>query len=211
MASLSSKSGFTLIEIVVAMFIAGVLCASTVILWNVTGQFYFHSSLSQKTIFALNSQTERLTSLYRWCDLYAHTTHSSDNISYRSGYVTTCNYSFFKINPADFTQWEDVYYDSTNGYDAVYIDKNKNVIGKLYWTEQTVSDCGMCSTTAGNCGSSGDEFGIYSGLKTSDALCLTVNLDYPYRWDNDSLSLKEDSALWPLRTLRVKTIVATKQ
>ncbi|QWR77230.1 type II secretion system protein [Candidatus Magnetomonas plexicatena] len=211
MTPLFRKSGFTLVEIVVAMFIAGVLCAATVKLWDVTGLLYFHSSLKQKAIFALNSQTERLTSLYRWCDLYSHITHSSDNISYRSGYVTTCNYDFFKTNAADFTQWEDVYYDSGNDYDAVYVDKNRNVVGKLYWTQQSVYDCGMCSTNGGTCSGSGDDFGTYSGFKTSEAVCLTINLDYPYRWDNNTLSIKEDSAMLPHRTIKVMTIVATKQ
>ena len=211
MATLSRSLGFTLVEIITAMFIAGVLCAATVTLWDVTGQLYFQNSLKQKAIFALNSQTERLTSLYRWCDLYAHIIHSSDNTSYRSGYVTTCNYDFFKTNPVDFTNWEDVYYDSANDYDAVYIDKSKNVVGKFYWKEQSVYDCGMCSSESGTCSGSGDEFGTYSGLKTSEAVCLTINLEYPYRWDNDTLSIKEDSAMSPVRTIKVKTIVATKQ
>jgi prepilin-type N-terminal cleavage/methylation domain-containing protein len=214
MANLSSKAGFTLIEIVVAMFLAGILSAGTIVLWDIVGQFYFQTSLKQKAVFALNSQTERLTSLYRWCDLYTHTTHTG-NLYLKTGYVTTCANSFLKTSASDFSHWEDVYYNAAESYNTVYIDKSKNVVGKLYWKEQTVYGGGMCSTGS----SSGDsEFGgstasssDCSALAASEAVCLTINLEYPYRWDNVTPAMTEDSALGPVRTIKVKTIVATKK
>lgn len=179
-------NGFTLIEVLVGIILVSILLAGVVSAWNLVSSMYFDLALKQKAVIALNSQTERLTALYRWCNGFASSAVSG---YYSASGMTICTtQSFIAVSSSgDTTDWEKVFYANNANY--VFIDRPRNIAAQFWWTPST-----SCSSnlTGGN-----------------DAVCLQIFLQYPYRWNGTTAVM--DSNLGPLQTLTVQTITALPQ
>ena len=184
-------------------------------------------ALKQKSIFVLNSQTERLESLYRLCS-------SSTSFYHSNGMYCTetppaigiyiCKYSTLTPPPTGCVKdysgndswfvvsafssdtkipWEEVFYDSANNKNYVYIDRPKGIVGELQWKEQPVGSagCNMCDSSSPNQADC-------NALDTSTgAVCLDVTLTYPKRWSANT-AVDDSDKLGPQQSITVRTIVA---
>lgn len=204
---LFNLNAFTLIEVIVAMFIVSILLLGVITTLDVVDKMYFNIFLKQRAIYTLNSQTERLTSLYRWCspNIFEPPADNDGNIIYTSSAFanaagcSTNNNSFIISNIAGFNSWEAVYYNNISNYNAVFIDKDKQIAAKLWWNKVTVNQCGLCNNEIG-----------CTNLATSDAICLIIHLRYPYRWTANGIIIDTNLDSQP-KDITIQTIVARNQ
>lgn len=188
----NNHRGFTLIEVLVGIILVSILLAGVISAWNLVSNRNFDLALKQKAIIALNSQTERLTALYRWCEGFSASSYTSS-----SGSCTNTNFiaDNARFNTNSYNDWGKVLYNSYDNLNYVFIDRPRNIVAQLWWSEKTVNDCGLCST--GNSCESIDQ---------TNAVCLQISLTYPYRWNGNAPVT--DSNLGYPQLLSVQTISA---
>ncbi|MBF0458761.1 MAG: type II secretion system protein [Nitrospirae bacterium] len=188
----NNHRGFTLIEVLVGIILVSILLAGVISAWNLVSNRNFDLALKQKAIIALNSQTERLTALYRWCNGFSPSYYTSSYGSCtNSGFIVDST----SFNTNDYDDWGKVLYNSSDGLNYVFIDRPRNIVAQLWWSAKTVKDCGLCSAST-SCES----------IDQTNAVCLQISLTYPYRW-NGKAPVTDSNLGYP-QLLSVQTISA---
>ncbi|MDP7054754.1 MAG: hypothetical protein QGI61_11365, partial [Alphaproteobacteria bacterium] len=82
--SAPTEVGMTLIEVLVGIVMTAILVLGLTGVWTTVGSEFLFLTVKQKTIFVLNGEMERLTSLFRYTDFtlngdYGQVTYSSNS------------------------------------------------------------------------------------------------------------------------------------
>ncbi|MBF0180578.1 MAG: prepilin-type N-terminal cleavage/methylation domain-containing protein [Magnetococcales bacterium] len=177
-------SGFTLIELMVAIVLTALLVAGLTGLWGMVNEQFFQHMLRQKAVFTLHGHMERLVALYRY------TAFLGDGTIHLSGFTGTTNLihktgvgendasnafvtglvdyktSNTAVKKSEFELGQVLFVANAN-LDVVWLDRDLDVTAKMYWNLDKI-------VTALSC---------YSG---SACYRLTLWLEFPFRFVEDA-------------------------
>lgn len=209
-------AGFTLLEIMVAMVLAGVLAVGMQNLYAMLGEEVQEFNLRQKAVFVLNGEMEKLYSIF----------HSIDNSTVVGNAVLVADAGYTGVFPphifsgggtnhqilddtpannfvitstAVFTQETNeqpdneasiLYYTDTGGQprNAVWLDFEKKITARVSWIATPVPDSGSTACYG-------------------DCYLITLYLDYPFRYVTDPAVDPLSSMGGRVNTLVLRTIV----
>ena len=214
------QRGFSLLEVMFASTILSVIVLGVGGFWYAANAHVADLVLKQEAIFVLNAEVERLTALYVFTGFATDSTNGpvtttgydglpalpstrlvypGDVTSFMGGgnnFVTTSAGNF--STGSEFLVWDKVDFLAPLTRVYVWIDKNRNLVGRLSWvaTDIVVSSCiqdADCSCQR------------FDNLSLNGGRCqrLDVYLEYPYRFVAPSTV----TAPAQLQTISVATIV----
>lgn len=217
----ANQRGFSLMEVMVASTILSIMILGMSSFWFSAAQRASDVVLRQKAIFVLNAEVERLTALYTWTAFGASNpngTQVSTGYTGASGIPTsrlvypanvgtlmpantdnfiTSTVATFQTG-SEFLVWLEANSPSTANRNYVWIDRGKNIVGRLSWvtTDIVVSSC--IAGTDCSCQQ-------FNNNATAGGRCraLDVYLEYPYRYNPSGPAI----APAKLETVSLKTIV----
>jgi prepilin-type N-terminal cleavage/methylation domain-containing protein len=188
--------GFTFIEIVVAMALASILMVGIVHVWSTVNGMYLRLVLRQRAVFALDSQTDRLTAVYRNCSGY----DGSDGSAGLHTGAEACTAAFVVTQAVNFTNGGvgvdegKVFYSSSNNTNDIFIDRQNMITARLSWRRN--ADSPACSALRPQL-----------DFSANGAVCLEVSITYPYRWNVTAGAGAQDDSLGAApETLTVLTV-----
>ena len=205
----SRASGFTLIEVLIAGVITSIMVLGLSTLWTVSAQQFLELTLRQKAIFVLDGNMSRLAAFYEWdADGYLGipTKIGTANIGIIYGDNGAVE-PFVTEVVADFEtdQWAVFYNDQAatgsiadNDENYVWIDQDRNIVGKLFWVEEPPPGPADVGHPFYNC----------SGAGLRSCREITLNIEFPYRWLGDGTVDTIDS--FRTQTIDLKTIVGLR-
>jgi hypothetical protein len=158
-------------------------------IWSTVNGMFLATTLKQRAVFALDSQTDRLTAIYRNCNGFDG---NSGRYTDAAGCTAAPAFAFVKTQAADFTNGvatdaEKVFYASANGYNDIFIDRQKLITARLSWRKNADSPA-CCSLIAGGAPCA-------TFFSANGAVCLEVSIKYPYRWNAAAGGSAKDDSL----------------
>jgi prepilin-type N-terminal cleavage/methylation domain-containing protein len=211
------QSGFSLLEVMFASTILSVIILGVGGFWYAANSHVADLVMKQKAIFVLNAEVERLTALYVFTGFATDPTNNpvsttgydgvgpSTRLVYPSdltslmgggGNFVTTSANAFSIG-SEFLIWDNLGFLPSLNRTYVWIDKNRNLVGRLSWvaTDITVPSC----IQAADCSCQ-----RYDNLSLNGGRCqsLDVYLEYPYRFATSGTV----TAPAQLQTISIKTI-----
>ncbi|MBT3196302.1 MAG: prepilin-type N-terminal cleavage/methylation domain-containing protein [Gammaproteobacteria bacterium] len=176
----TSPSGVTLIEVMVGIVLSAILVIGLSGLWSVVNHHFLGLTLKQKAIFVLHGEMERLAALYTWG---AHTAIATERalsacdsqpncrMYQKSGVPNGVVVTQSTVFESTGNQGAIFYYDADSTPDSgdenvVWIDRERNISGRLAWTEDGVAAAGGC---------------YLDSCKQ-----ITLYLDFPYRYNRSN-------------------------
>jgi prepilin-type N-terminal cleavage/methylation domain-containing protein len=214
------QSGFTLIEVMFASMILSVFVLGIGAFWYAASQRAADLVLKQKAIFVLNAEVERLTAIYVYtafgADLLAGavTTTGYDGLvaipttrliypnslsgSYASNNYLTTSAATFSTG-SEFLVWVQANFLSSLNRNYVWIDKNKNIVGRLSWVMANINVASCIQALDCSCQRYDND-----SLLPGHCQTLDVYLEYPYRFDAAAASVTPPAQL---QTISLRTIV----
>lgn len=190
-------AGFTLIEVMVGIVLAGILIAGLTSLWALVGEEFHRLTLRQKAVFALNGEMERLAVVYRLeTPLTQTVTFGAEsrliyNAAHATGAIVDTNNDFLV---------GEVFYHSAGGNgdrNLVWLDRAKNVVGNISWTAPNLQSVAVAESPVSQA----------QDCQATSCVLLTLYVEYPYRFD---LATRNLQAMTPVRTISLKTIMGRK-
>ncbi|MBV9785700.1 MAG: prepilin-type N-terminal cleavage/methylation domain-containing protein [Acidisphaera sp.] len=224
-AAEAAERGFTLVEVMAATAVLGILVLCLANLWEVMDRMSFDLLLRQKAVLVLNGEMERLAWLYDTTGFGAGTITQSTGYTAltnvtgsttRSVYATNSTGISAVSNSAATLQTMDsavwVYGSGTSSQNFVWLDSSRNLLARVSWIT-----CAVSAKTAQNCwGVSGNGPGppagstyiceAFSGSGNGTCMLLTLVLDYPWQ-----LSGNTPVAMAHQSTLTLNTIVGRRR
>jgi prepilin-type N-terminal cleavage/methylation domain-containing protein len=216
----AGQRGYTLMEVMIASVILSVFVLGMSGFWySAVGRAY-DLVLRQKAVFVLNAEMERISALYvytnfadcgTFCSSGPVTTNGYDGLASipstrfvypsdvsdytNSGDYVTTNANTFQSS--EFQVYLDSSFFSSNNRTYVWIDKSRNIVGRLSWTTSDV--------TAGSCGYNDCSCQKFDNSTSNGQRCqmLSVYLEYPYKFSTTGTVTAPAS----MQTLSLKTIV----
>jgi prepilin-type N-terminal cleavage/methylation domain-containing protein len=216
----SQQRGFSLLEVMFASTILSVIILGVGGFWYAANSHVADLVLKQKAIFVLNAEVERLTALYVFTGFATDPANGpvtttgydglpalptkrliypSDLTSFMgagNNFVTTSAGTF--PTGSEFLVWTNSNILPALNRTYVWIDKNRNLVGRLSWvaTDIVVSSC--IQTADCSCQR-------FDNLSLNGGRCqrLDVYLEYPYRFATSGTV----TAPTQLQTISVGTIV----
>ena len=212
------QRGFSLLEVMFASMILSVIILGVGGFWYAASSRVADLVLKQKAIFVLNAEVERLTALYVFTGLataatdnpvvttgydgvgpFTRLVYPSDLTSYMGGannFVTTSANTF--STGSEFLVWDNLGFISALNRTYVWIDKKRNLVGRLSWVDTPIN-IGSCIQNA-DCSCQ-----RFDNQSLSGGRCrrLDIYLEYPYRFAVSGTV----TAPAQLETISVKTIV----
>ena len=214
------QRGFSLLEVMFASTILSVIILGVGGFWYAANSHVADLVLKQKAIFVLNAEVERLTALYVFTGFATDPTNGpvtttgydglpaipSTRLVYPNdvtaimgggnNFITTAANTF--ATGSEFLVWDNLGFLSSLNRTYVWIDKNRNLVGRLSWvtTDITVASC--IQTADCSCQR-------FDNLSLNGGRCqrLDVYLEYPYRFATSGTI----TAPAQLQTISVGTIV----
>ena len=214
------QRGFSLLEVMFASTILSVIILGVGGFWYTANSRVADLVLKQKAIFVLNAEVERLTALYVFTAFATDPTNGpvtttpydglaalpvtrliypNDVTSFMgagNNFVTTSANTF--STGSEFLVWDNLGFSFPLNRTYVWIDKNRNLVGRLSWaaTDITVASC--IQTADCSCQK-------FDNSSANGGHCqrLDVYLEYPYRFANSGTV----TAPAQLETISIKTIV----
>jgi prepilin-type N-terminal cleavage/methylation domain-containing protein len=212
------QRGFSLIEVMFASMILSVFILGLGGFWYTASSHATDLVLKQKAIFVLNAEVERLSALYVFTGFAADATNGPlvtvgyDGLSTiptvrlvypstlgayaSSNYITTSAATF--STGSEFLVWQNTSFLPWLDRTYVWIDKSRNIVGRLSWVVANIN-VGSC---IGNTDCSCQRF---DNATATGGRCQTLDvyLEYPYRF----VSTGSVTAPAQLQTISLKTIV----
>lgn len=214
------QRGYMLMEVMIGSVILSILVLGMSGFWYTAVGHATELVLRQKAIFVANAEMERISSLYVYtnfancgffCSSGPVSTNGYDGLSTipatryvypsdvsdytNSGDFVTTNAATFQ--GSEFQVFLDSNFFSTNNRTYVWIDKSRNIVGRISWVTSAIT-AGSCSYN--DCSCEGfDNTGGTSCLK------LDVYLEYPYKFS--STGTITAPAATALKTISLRTIV----
>jgi prepilin-type N-terminal cleavage/methylation domain-containing protein len=219
-AGRACQRGYSLMEVMIASVILSIFVLGMSGFWySAVGRAY-DLVLRQKAVFVLNAEMERISALYVYTDFADCGFFCSDGPVSTTGYDGLSSIPSTRfVYPSDVSDYTNsgdfvtgnvntfqgsefqVYLDSSfwsfNNRTYVWIDKSRNIVGRLSWTTSNVN-AGSCSYSDCSC----QKFDNSSG-NGEHCLLLSVYLEYPYKFS----STGNITAPASMQTLSLKTIV----
>jgi prepilin-type N-terminal cleavage/methylation domain-containing protein len=211
------QRGFSLIEVMFASMILSVIILGVGGFWYAASSRVADLVLKQKAIYVLNAEVERLTALYVFTGL---ATHATDNPVTTTGYdgvgpftrlvypsdlttfmgagnnfVTTSANTF--ATGSEFLIWDNLGFLSALNRMYVWIDKSRNIVGRLSWVDTPIN-IGSCIQAADCSCQRFDNQDLTGGRCRR----LDIYLEYPYRFAISGTV----TAPAQLQTISIKTI-----
>lgn len=220
--SRSSNAGFTLVEVMAAGVVLGILALGLSQMWAVAGERSIDTTTRQKAVFVLNGQMERLSALYSVTALGSVTANDT------TGYGSPVDYpdarAIFRMNTNTFMEsgvdafvtdslatFEAsneafVFLDDQGGTAAdrnyVWIDQDRRILGRLSWAESDIPGAANGGGGGGGGGSlSGLCFDYAGGTGGDNCREITLILEFPFRLVNDVPTAGEALRIMPLKTI----------
>jgi prepilin-type N-terminal cleavage/methylation domain-containing protein len=208
------QRGFSLFEVMAASVVLSVFILGL-------GSLYYTASgrttdlvIRQKAVFVLNAEMERLSSIYAYTSFGVAGPAATDGydgllatrLTYPAtmvGYMGAGN-EFVEANAATFAAGSEFLVWRKSGAlpnldrSYVWIDKDRNVLGRLSWTATNIV-VNACWGDDDDCECLG-----YSGVQGSEDWCrvLELFLEYPYHYASGNVLAPTN-----LQTITLKTIV----
>lgn len=200
----ASERGFTLVEVMAATAVLGILVLCLADLWEVMDRMSFDLLLRQKAVLVLNGEMERLAWLYDTTGFGAGTITQSTGYTAltnipgsatRSVYATNStgisavSNSPASLQTADSTVW--VYGSGTSAQNFVWLDSSRSLLARVSWIT-----CAISASTPQTCwnvtgptgpappGSTYNCMGFSGTGTTGTCQLLTLVLDYPWLLSN---------------------------
>jgi prepilin-type N-terminal cleavage/methylation domain-containing protein len=211
------QRGFSLLEVMFASTILSIIILGVGGFWYAAQSRVADLVLKQKAIFVLNAEVERLTALYVFTGLPTHATYNpvtttgydgvgpSTRLVYPSdlttfmgagnNFVTTSANTF--ATDSEFLVWDNLGFSSSLNRMYVWIDKNRNIVGRLSWVDTPIN-IGSCIQLLDCSCQRFDNQSLDGGRCRS----LDIYLEYPYRF----AIAGSVAAPAQLKTISIKTI-----
>lgn len=183
---LTKRSGFTLLEILLAMILSGFLALALTKAWDLVWQQWWRIEWRQKGLMVLHGHMERLAAVYRHGEVAKGSVTFFNTSGYPAGHanrqanhsilIANTGLDWVTISSADFlttpgNEGTILYLDTdTNGpsvadRNVVWLDRREGLVGVLSWTQEATDWIGSC----------------YDGTAGSPCVLQAVYLDFPYR------------------------------
>jgi prepilin-type N-terminal cleavage/methylation domain-containing protein len=191
------QRGFSLLEVMFASTILSIIILGVGGFWYTANSRVADLVMKQKAIFVLNAEVERLTALYVFTGFATDPTNNpvsttgydgvgpstrlvypSDLTSLMGGgnnFVTTSANTF--STGSEFLVWDNLGFLSALNRTYVWIDKNRNLVGRLSWVDTPIN-IGSCIQAADCSCQRFDNQNLTGGRCRS----LDIYLEYPYRF-----------------------------
>jgi len=221
--------GFTLVEVMAATAVLGVLVLCLANAWAVFDRISFGLLLRQKAVFVLNGEMERLALLYGTTGFGAGTLPQATgyaalpnvpNSATRLAYGTNSTAAGFATNSvsglasADSTVW--VYGSGAAARNFVWLDRGRNLLAQVSWVP-----CAVSASTVQTCWGAGGKapssskgqanpyvcFAFSGSSDGGTCLLVTLALDYPFQLAGGTPVLMANQAT----TLTLSTIVGRRR
>lgn len=211
------QGGFSLLEVMFASMILSVIILGVGGFWYAANSRVADLVLKQKAIFVLNAEVERLTALYVFTGFatdpannpvtttgyngvgpFTRLVYPIDLTSFMGGggnFVTTSANTF--STGSEFLIWDNLGFLSSLNRTYVWIDKNRNLVGRLSWVDTPIN--------IGSCIQDNDcSCQRFDNQSLNGGRCrrLDVYLEYPYRFAVSGTV----TAPAQLETISIKTI-----
>jgi prepilin-type N-terminal cleavage/methylation domain-containing protein len=217
-ASRGRQKGFSLLEVMFASTILSIFILGIGGFWYQASSRVSDLVLRQKAIFVLSGELERISALYVYTSFPADlvngpvtTTGYNDGLasipttrlvyptdvsSFAAGNYVTTAYATFSADQFHVLLNSDILPSLNRTY--VWIDKNRNIVGRLSWTTTDISVVTCIQAADCSCQRS-------DNLPLAGGVCkrLDAYLEYPYRIDSSG----NVTAPVAIETLSLKTIV----
>lgn len=209
------QAGFTLVEVMSAGVILSVLAMGLAHMWAAVGAQSVDLAVRQKAVLILNGEMERLTSLYFFTGFGAVTATDTSGYDTPTGFVddrvihreTTNAFmptpaDAFVVDAATFLAGADslVLLDddigSADDRNYVWIDRPRNIIGRLSWVEADVAKQKTCDGEDCLC------FDWAGGVGGTECRELTLYLEFPFRMTaSGAEEMGQPIVIMPLKTV----------
>lgn len=213
--SRKTTSGFTLVEVMAAGVILGILTIGLTQVWAIAGERSLDSTIRQKAVFVLNGQMERLTALYGRTGFGAvvavDTTGYGSPAAYpdtravfrmdTNGFMNSGLDAFVTDSLATFEAGGEalIYFDNQGGAgdrNFVWIDPDRNVLGRLSWSETVIP-----APTGGPPSGTRLCFGFAGGIDGSNCREVALYLEFPFRLIGGAPTEGDTVRIMPLKTI----------
>ena len=210
------QAGFTLVEVMAAGVILSVLAVGLAHMWAAVGAQSIDLTVRQKAVFVLNGEMERLSSLYFFTGFGAVTVTDTSGYDTPTGFVDDrviyrdATNSFmasggdaFVVDQATFLAGADSLVllqdavGTANDRNFVWIDRNREIVGRLSWVEETVAKQDTCNNKDCFC------FDWAGGTNGTDCREITLYLEFPFRMTPTGPETMDQ----PLQIMPLKTVV----
>jgi prepilin-type N-terminal cleavage/methylation domain-containing protein len=209
--SFASCRGFTLVEVMIGMILTTILVMGMSGVWGMVSEQFFQLALRQKAVFVLHGQMERLASLYRYTNFIEDTTIHPDlanleDIIHQTGsgndesnaYISGLVYletTDTDVDKDDFIQGQTLFMDYSSGtkINVVWLDRDLDITATMKWSLTPISTA--CYQETGN-------------ADHSNCYLLTLTLEYPYRFIENTNPVK--NSMGTLETLTLQTITGRR-
>lgn len=228
----NSDGGFTLVEVMAATAVLGVLVLCLANLWEVLDRMSFDLLLRQKAVLVLNGEMERLATLYDTTGFGAGTLLLSTGYTALAGipgsatrlvYATNSTGINAVSNAASSLQTSDsavwAYGSGSAMQNFVWLDSSRNLLARISWvtcaisasttqTCWTVAGAGAPAPPAPAAPTAGSSYAClnFSGSGNGSCMLLTLILDYPWLLSNNA-----PVAMAHQSTLTLNTIVGRRR
>ena len=221
-ADAPSESGFTLVEVLAATAVLGVLVLCLADLWAVCDRMSFDLLLRQKAVFVLDGEMERLSVLYDTTGFGAGTMNqttgypalanvagSTTRLTYASGSTGIAGMLATSSGPSasDSMVWLAGSGAGARAY--VWLDSSRRLLARVSWMQ-----CAISASTLGTClnrtgpappaAKNSTPYLCYDFAGTGNGgscAALLLILDYPWQLSNGVPVAMADQATLTLRTI----------
>lgn len=209
------QAGFTLVEVMAAGVILSVLALGLAHMWAAVGAQSIDLTVRQKAVLVLNGEMERLSSLYFFTGFGAITSTDTsgydtptgfvdDRVIYRSAtnaFMATGGDAFV-VDQATFLAGADslvLLQDAVGTSDDrnfVWIDRERNIVGRLSWVEEDVAKQRTCDGQDCFC------FDWAGGPGGTECREVTLYLEFPFRMtETGPEEMDQPILIMPLKTV----------